>query len=111
MEKLPHPMNEMGEPYIPQYLVDKECPQEICPNYEAQNCGRDSHHLYFPKNDYLPGYERIFRGQFQVELCRPVHEYVHKTYEAPEKPTHDYMIGYVKGSGAHVPVSVRKREK
>ncbi len=109
MEKLPHPLNEMGEPHVPQ--EPDVCPEEICPRFETQDCRRDRHHLYYPKSAYAEGMEKLFRGQFQIEMCRPVHEAWHQTYEAPPKPSAGFMEGYVRASGINIPVSVKKGRK
>lgn len=111
MEKLPHPVNDMGEPEVPQMFVEAECPQDLCPRFETEDCRRDRHHLYYPKSDYEEKVEKIFRGLHKLEICRPLHEYIHKTFEPPVKPSREYMLGYVMASGVNVPVSLRKQLK
>lgn len=111
MERSPHPLNESGEPVVPQMFVDADCPQELCPRFETEDCNKDRHHLYYPKSAYEDKVEKIFRGLHQLDLCRPLHEYIHKAYDPPPKPSRDYMLGYVLASGVNVPVNLRKQLK
>lgn len=55
-----------------------------CP-YAESGCFTDSHHLYWPRNEYQTKTERKFRnlGENVITLCRFKHDLLHL-----EKPPH-----------------------
>jgi hypothetical protein len=61
----------------------------------------DVHHLNFPRADYTEPLEHAYRTHpdQQIDLCRCKHERVHKTWQASDKPSEDFMIGWLIGQG------------
>lgn len=86
-------------------------PREGCMYAGTPECILTVHHLYWPSPDYQTKTERFFREmhankQFNVPRCE--HDEIHATQEAPEKPSHDFMRGFILSSEVHIPSSLRK---
>lgn len=74
----------MGE-YFP-CSQNSDCPIKGCPT-------EDEHHLFWPGNEYQGTLEKTFRNlpDNKVDICRRLHEWIHKVEPIPEKPDHEQM--------------------
>jgi len=79
---------------------------EVCPIGNAScryfdmpgGCRTDTHHIYWPRAAYLTQVEKQFRRlpENVVEgICRAVHDEIHATRPAPQKPSRDFMISRI----------------
>jgi hypothetical protein len=98
--------------------VRGECPspQEQCPYYATDGgCFSDSHHIYFPKNQYCDIMSSEFRElpENKQQLCRLEHEELHAEVIEPEKPDRETMRDAIRTAwqiGA-IALSKNKRKK
>lgn len=74
------------------------CPPELFENCrvfeEEGECYQDRHHKFWPRPDYTTAVERTFRGLEvnQLFICRALHNAIHATEAAPQKPTRKKML-------------------
>lgn len=67
---------------------------EACPVFVAEGeCYEDSHHLYYPRNEYKTPREKRFRklGCNVVDMCRHLHNIEHAVWIRTPKPAPDFM--------------------
>lgn len=65
-------------------------PDSSCP---LKKCFGDVHHEYYPSSQYRRPIEKEFRNlpENKEFICRAVHNEIHATQQAPDKPTLDFM--------------------
>jgi len=78
-----------------------------CPNTSPEcrywknkhGCRQNTHHLYYPKNDYTTPVEKEFRElqDNKVVLCMVEHDQLHKIEQPPMKPSRDEMLMVING--------------
>lgn len=66
-----------------------ECPLPIC--FE------DIHHVYYPASQYVGYIATHFRSSEdnKQQMCRQRHQDLHAAQPPPEKPTKEYMAGFL----------------
>jgi hypothetical protein len=79
-----------------------ECPNASpeCKYFESKHgCRTNTHHLYYPKNQYTTPVEREFRElpENKETLCMAEHDERHRTERPPEKPSRDEMLLAING--------------
>lgn len=82
-----------------------------CKYFERGMCRTDTHHLFYPANQYQDPIERAFRNlpENKVLTCREEHEIIHATQEEPVKPSIEVMEHAIIASGVHISNKARKR--
>ena len=71
-----------------------ECPfeNENCKYYDSSTgCFSDTHHRFWPRDEYTSQVEKHFRGSFVTLECRAVHDEIHAQAQ-PEHPSRDEMF-------------------
>lgn len=69
-----------------------------CPYFKTkQSCHSDVHHQYWPSSDYNTTLEHVFRNleENKIEVCRRIHEHIHRTERPPAKPSREEMFAVV----------------
>lgn len=94
----------------------EQCPSPIegCKYANTPECLLTKHHLYWPSPDYTTKIEKDFRNleqNIQREVPRCEHDEIHATQDPPEKPSTDFMVGFLIASGVHIPRRLRKELK
>ena len=90
-------------------------PTMECP-YRLRNggCHEDTHHQFYPDNQYHGTLERTFKNlpRFMIEVCRRLHDDIHATEPTPVKPDRDYMRAQIieADMAGEVCLSVNKRK-
>ena len=79
--------------------------------YAAVGCYQDKHHLYWPQDEYRGYIASHFRSfaDNTVELCRVEHEELHATQDPPEKPSREFMAGFLLANEHKIGLSMVKR--
>ena len=77
----------------------------------AGQCREDIHHEYYPRYEYRTYIEHRFRNHpdNQVQICREEHLRIHREDSPPEKPSIEFMAGYLLASEHKLSVSALKR--
>jgi hypothetical protein len=85
-------------------------PNPECRYFGTPECMVTTHHIYYPGFLYLTKVEKAFRENHlnKERLSRCDHDFEHLTNSPPEKPSRDFMIGFIISSGVHIPASLRK---
>ena len=54
----------------------------------------DRHHLFYPRSAYRTPIEKAFRDlpENKVDICRCLHNYLHRTEPIPKKPSREEML-------------------
>jgi hypothetical protein len=73
----------------------------------------DTHHLWYPSNDYDDTLSAIFRNlpENKVEICRAAHEELHATQEEPVKPSREQMSHAIETAVQIGSISLTKRKR
>ena len=88
-------------------------PRQDCKYEGTPECLITQHHLYWPRPDYTTKLEKDFRNlpQNKEPLSRCDHDELHATQDPPEKPSTDFMVGFLIASGVHLSRRVLKEIK
>jgi hypothetical protein len=69
-------------------------PDIECKYREAGECKQDTHHLYWPRRNYIDPVAKKFRELVinKVVVCRQIHDDIHATQKPPKKPNRNQML-------------------
>lgn len=106
MRRLPHPIDDVGRPVVPE---EYQTPCEDRTDCNLDECLMTTHHIY-PRRFWENRIDRKF-GELacnKVRLCRELHTQFELDYNPPEEPSRDFKVGFIKASGVHISSSLRK---
>jgi hypothetical protein len=112
MEKLPHPINEDGLPYIPApYLIG--CVETTpCSLREQGACFMDTHHIE-PRRNWVTSIDHKYGEQphNKQRMCRALHREFETTHEEPPAQSQEFKAGFLIASGVHLSKRVKEEIK
>lgn len=90
-------------------------PLETCKYAGTPDCVLTKHHLYWPAPEYTTEIERFFRERLpqniEYDVPRCEHDEKHATTNPPEKPSQQFMVGFILASEVHIPKRIKRKLK